>query len=58
MVDLEKAGARMIQIDEVATREGLPLRRTGWNAYLDWAVECFRLSAATPVLRKPGRYAA
>jgi 5-methyltetrahydropteroyltriglutamate--homocysteine methyltransferase len=36
----------MIQIDEPAFREGLPLRRSGWQAYLDWAVECFRLSAA------------
>jgi 5-methyltetrahydropteroyltriglutamate--homocysteine methyltransferase len=41
--DLEKAGARMIQIDEAALREGLPLRRSQWKTYLDWAVESFRL---------------
>lgn len=44
--DLEAAGARAIQIDEAALREGLPLRRRDWQAYLDWAVDCFRLSAA------------
>ena len=44
--DLEKAGARMIQIDEAALREGLPLRRGEWGHYLDWAVECFRLCAS------------
>ena len=47
--DLEKAGATMIQIDEAALREGLPLREADWKAYLDWAVECFRL--ARPALR-------
>ncbi len=46
VIDLETAGARIIQIDEAALREGLPLRRTEWKAYLDWAVECFHLSAA------------
>ncbi len=45
VIDLEKAGAAMIQIDEAALREGLPLRRADWDAYLDWAVECFRLCA-------------
>ncbi|CAM3705293.1 5-methyltetrahydropteroyltriglutamate--homocysteine S-methyltransferase [Bordetella sputigena] len=44
VVDLEKAGIRVIQIDEPAIREGLPLRRADWQAYLDWAVDCFRLS--------------
>ncbi|OZI59887.1 5-methyltetrahydropteroyltriglutamate--homocysteine S-methyltransferase [Bordetella genomosp. 11] len=44
VVDLEKAGIRVIQIDEPAIREGLPLRRADWRAYLDWAVDCFRLS--------------
>ncbi|KWR90523.1 5-methyltetrahydropteroyltriglutamate--homocysteine S-methyltransferase [Cupriavidus sp. IDO] len=44
--DLEHAGIRVIQIDEPALREGLPLRRADWNAYLDWAVNAFRLSAA------------
>lgn len=46
VVDLEKAGARMIQIDEAAFREGLPLRRSQWQAYLDWAVECFGLCSS------------
>ncbi|HEV7606730.1 MAG TPA: 5-methyltetrahydropteroyltriglutamate--homocysteine S-methyltransferase [Steroidobacteraceae bacterium] len=44
--DLEAAGIRIIQIDEPAIREGLPLRRAQWRAYLDWAVDAFRLSAA------------
>ncbi|HTJ98136.1 MAG TPA: 5-methyltetrahydropteroyltriglutamate--homocysteine S-methyltransferase [Bordetella sp.] len=44
VVDLEKAGIRVIQIDEPAIREGLPLRRADWHAYLAWAVDCFRLS--------------
>jgi 5-methyltetrahydropteroyltriglutamate--homocysteine methyltransferase len=46
VIDLEAAGAKAIQIDEAALREGLPLRRKDWQHYLDWAVECFRLSAA------------
>ncbi len=46
VVDLEAAGARIIQIDEAALREGLPLRRSDWQAYLDWAVEAFRLAAS------------
>jgi 5-methyltetrahydropteroyltriglutamate--homocysteine methyltransferase len=46
VVDLEKAGIRVIQIDEPALREGLPLRQEDWAAYLEWAVDCFRLSAA------------
>uniref|UniRef100_UPI002F3ECABF 5-methyltetrahydropteroyltriglutamate-- homocysteine S-methyltransferase n=1 Tax=Consotaella aegiceratis TaxID=3097961 RepID=UPI002F3ECABF len=44
--DLESAGARMIQIDEAALREGLPLKRAEWTTYLDWAVECFRLCSS------------
>jgi len=44
--DLEAAGIRAIQIDEPALREGLPLRRAQWQAYLDWAVEAFRISAS------------
>ena len=43
--DLEKAGVRVIQIDEAALREGLPLRRAQWQDYLDWAVESFRITA-------------
>ncbi|WP_445194043.1 5-methyltetrahydropteroyltriglutamate--homocysteine S-methyltransferase [Sphingomonas sp. Tas61C01] len=46
VLDLEAAGAQAIQIDEAALREGLPLRRRDWQRYLDWAVDCFRLSAA------------
>jgi 5-methyltetrahydropteroyltriglutamate--homocysteine methyltransferase len=46
VVDLETAGAPIIQIDEAALREGLPLRRGDWQAYLDWAVECFRVAAS------------
>jgi 5-methyltetrahydropteroyltriglutamate--homocysteine methyltransferase len=46
VVDLEAAGAKIIQIDEAALREGLPLRRQDWAAYLDWAVDCFRLAAS------------
>lgn len=45
VLDLEAVGLRVIQIDEPAIREGLPLRRATWQAYLDWAVECFRLAA-------------
>lgn len=45
VTDLERAGARMIQIDEAAFREGLPLRKSDWKVYLDWAVECFRLAS-------------
>ncbi len=46
VVDLEKAGIKVIQIDEPAIREGLPLRKSAWKAYLKWAVDAFRLSAA------------
>lgn len=46
VVDLERAGAKIIQIDEAALREGLPLRRGDWDAYLAWAVESFRLTAS------------
>jgi 5-methyltetrahydropteroyltriglutamate--homocysteine methyltransferase len=44
--DLEAAGIRVIQIDEPALREGLPLRRADWPAYLEWAVNAFRLATA------------
>ncbi len=46
VLDLEKAGIRIIQIDEAALREGLPLRKGEWKTYLDWAVHAFRLSAS------------
>lgn len=44
VLDLEKAGVRVIQIDEAALREGLPLRKSRWWEYLDWAVESFRIT--------------
>ncbi|MCU5772179.1 5-methyltetrahydropteroyltriglutamate--homocysteine S-methyltransferase [Winslowiella arboricola] len=44
--DLETAGIGIIQIDEPALREGLPLRQSEWAAYLTWAVDAFRLNAA------------
>ena len=47
VADLEGAGIRLIQIDEPALREGLPLRRSEWDAYLKWAVESFRLAASS-----------
>ncbi|GAB2879768.1 5-methyltetrahydropteroyltriglutamate--homocysteine S-methyltransferase [Pseudoduganella ginsengisoli] len=45
VLDLEQAGVRVIQIDEAALREGLPLRKAQWQHYLDWAVEAFRIAA-------------
>ncbi|QHS10967.1 5-methyltetrahydropteroyltriglutamate--homocysteine S-methyltransferase [Sinimarinibacterium sp. NLF-5-8] len=45
VLDLERAGVRLIQIDEAALREGLPLRKSQWQDYLDWAIESFRISA-------------
>ncbi|MCX5462948.1 5-methyltetrahydropteroyltriglutamate--homocysteine S-methyltransferase [Alcaligenes parafaecalis] len=45
VLDLEKAGVHVIQIDEAALREGLPLRKSQWKSYLDWAVESFRITA-------------
>ena len=45
VLDLERAGVQVIQIDEAALREGLPLRRSQWKVYLDWAVESFRITA-------------
>ncbi|MDP2224012.1 5-methyltetrahydropteroyltriglutamate--homocysteine S-methyltransferase [Nitrosomonas sp.] len=45
VIALEKAGIRIIQIDEAALREGLPLRKSQWNAYLDWAIRAFRITA-------------
>jgi 5-methyltetrahydropteroyltriglutamate--homocysteine methyltransferase len=44
--DLEQAGIKVIQIDEPALREGLPLCRKDWQAYLDWAVRSFRLASS------------
>jgi 5-methyltetrahydropteroyltriglutamate--homocysteine methyltransferase len=45
VLDLERSGVRVIQIDEAALREGLPLRKSQWGDYLGWAVECFRITA-------------
>ncbi|MDT7848192.1 5-methyltetrahydropteroyltriglutamate--homocysteine S-methyltransferase [Methylophilus sp. VKM B-3414] len=45
VLDLEKAGIRIIQIDEAALREGLPLRKSDWKKYLQWAVASFRITA-------------
>ncbi len=47
VADLEKAGIRIIQIDEPAIREGLPLRKENRRTYLDWAVRAFRVSASS-----------
>ncbi|MCT8858480.1 5-methyltetrahydropteroyltriglutamate--homocysteine S-methyltransferase [Shewanella xiamenensis] len=46
VVDLQNAGIGIIQIDEPAFREGLPLKQSEWQAYLDWAVNAFKLSTA------------
>ncbi|RZL14416.1 MAG: 5-methyltetrahydropteroyltriglutamate--homocysteine S-methyltransferase, partial [Pedobacter sp.] len=46
VVDLEAAGIKIIQIDEPAIREGLPLRKKDWQLYLEWAVKAFRISAS------------
>ena len=46
VVDLEQAGIKIIQIDEPAIREGLPLRKEEWANYLDWAIKAFRISAS------------
>src|SRR5690606_17475844 len=46
VLDLEKAGIKIIQIDEPAIREGLPLRQSDWQQYLKWAVEAFRISSS------------
>jgi len=45
VLDLEKAGIQIIQIDEAALREGLPLRQSAWKDYLQWAVASFRIAA-------------
>ncbi len=49
-IDLEKAGAKIIQIDEAALREGVPMLRVHWNQYLRWAMEAFHVvsSAVSP----------
>ena len=49
VADLEQAGIAIIQIDEPALREGLPLMKSEWDAYLDWAVRAFRLASSVAV---------
>lgn len=44
IADLEAAGAKAVQVDEPALREGLPLKREHWDAYLTWATDAFRLA--------------
>ena len=44
--DLEKAGIKLIQVDEPAIREGLPIRKNEWEEYLQWAIDCFRLTTS------------
>ncbi len=46
VLDLESAGIQIIQIDEPALREGLPIQRSKWHAYLSWAVECFKIASS------------
>ena len=45
VLDLEKAGIGIIQIDEAALREGLPLRKAQWKGYLGWAIHAFQITA-------------
>jgi 5-methyltetrahydropteroyltriglutamate--homocysteine methyltransferase len=44
--ELEEAGIKIIQVDEPAIREGLPLRKKDWEGYLQWAIDCFRLATS------------
>jgi 5-methyltetrahydropteroyltriglutamate--homocysteine methyltransferase len=45
-LDLEQAGAKVIQIDEPALREGLPMKKSAWNQYLSWAIDAFRVASS------------
>lgn len=47
VADLQNNGINIIQIDEPAIREGLPLKASQWQSYLDWAVRAFKISAAS-----------
>ncbi len=47
VADLERAGIRIIQIDEPAFREGLPLRRRDWPSYIEWATRVFRIASSS-----------
>jgi 5-methyltetrahydropteroyltriglutamate--homocysteine methyltransferase len=46
VLDLEKAGIKIIQIDEPALREGLPIQKRAWEDYLEWAVKCFQIASS------------
>jgi len=46
VLDLERAGIKIIQIDEAALREGLPLRKSEWDNYLTWAIAAFCLTTS------------
>ena len=47
VLDLEKNGLRIIQIDEPALREGLPLRKQQWSSYLKWAIDSFKITSSS-----------
>ena len=47
VLDLEKNGLKIIQIDEPALREGLPLRKNEWNSYLEWAIDSFKIASSS-----------
>ncbi|WP_341664769.1 5-methyltetrahydropteroyltriglutamate--homocysteine S-methyltransferase [Blattabacterium cuenoti] len=46
VLSLEKSGIQIIQIDEPALREGLPLKKKYWKSYFDWSIKAFRLSSS------------
>ena len=47
VLDLEKNGLKIIQIDEPALREGLPLNKNEWNSYLKWAIDSFKIASSS-----------
>ena len=47
VLDLEKNGLKIIQIDEPALREGLPLKKNEWNLYLKWAIDSFKIASSS-----------
>ena len=47
VLDLERNGLKIIQIDEPALREGLPLRKNEWNSYLKWAIDSFKIASSS-----------
>ncbi|WP_185852072.1 5-methyltetrahydropteroyltriglutamate--homocysteine S-methyltransferase [Blattabacterium cuenoti] len=46
VLSLERSGIQIIQIDEPALREGLPLKKKNWKSYFDWSIKAFRLSSS------------